>query len=99
MTGLANRPVDRRLLVGVLAVMFIIAVAIGGNGMLRVWEMQRELDTLERDITHLRAQTERLSQTVERLRNDPAYIEKLAREDLGYVRQGETVLKFPSQPK
>ena len=26
---------------------------------------------------------------------DPAYIEKLAREDLGYVREGETVLKFP----
>ena len=99
MTGLANRPVDRRLLVGVLAVMFLTAVAIGSNGMLRVWEMRRELETLERDIVQLRAQTERLTQTVERLRNDPAYIEKLAREDLGYVRPGETVLKFPSQGK
>ena len=32
------------------------------------------------------------------LRNDPAYVEKLAREELGMVREGETVLKFPSQP-
>ena len=32
---------------------------------------------------------------MERLRNDPAYIEKLAREEFGYVRPGETVLKFP----
>jgi cell division protein FtsB len=32
---------------------------------------------------------------VDRLRTDPAYIEKLAREELGYVRPGETVLKFP----
>jgi cell division protein FtsB len=43
----------------------------------------------------LRARTEALTRTVDRLRTDPAYIEKLAREDLGYVREGETVLKFP----
>src|SRR5207237_13003 len=36
-----------------------------------------------------------LPRTVDRLHTDPAYIEKLAREDLGYVREGETVLKFP----
>ena len=33
---------------------------------------------------------------MERLRHDPAFIEKLAREEFGYVRPGETVLKFPS---
>jgi cell division protein FtsB len=33
---------------------------------------------------------------VDRLRNDPLYIEKLAREEMGMVREGETVLKFPS---
>jgi cell division protein FtsB len=38
-------------------------------------------------------------QTVDRLRNDPHYIEKIAREDLGLVRQGDTVLKFPSQER
>ena len=52
---------------------------------------------MERDLVTLRARTEELTRTVDRLRNDPAYIEKLAREDLGYVREGETVLKFPSQ--
>lgn len=99
MTGAASRPLDRRLVIGVLAILAVIGLAVGANGMLRVWEMQRELEVLERDIVQLRAQTTKLNQQVERLRNDPAYIEKLAREDLGYVRQGETVLKFPSQPK
>ena len=99
MTGIANRPVDRRIVLGVLGVLAAVGLLVGGTGMLRVWEMRRELATLERDIATLRAQTEKLNQTVDRLRNDPAYIEKLAREDLGYVRQGETVLKFPSQPK
>ena len=95
----ANRQLDRRLVLGVLSLLLVIAVAIGATGMMRVWEMRRELETLEREIVQLRAQTQKLNQTVERLRNDPAYIEKLAREDLGYVRQGETVLKFPSQQK
>ena len=74
-------------------------VAVGANGTMRVWQMQRELATLEQEIVRLRAQTQTLTQTVERLRNDPLYIEKLAREDLGYVREGETVLKFPSQSR
>src|SRR5207247_8231189 len=44
-----------------------------------------------------RARTAELTRTAERRRTDPAYIAKLAREDLGYVREGETVLKSPSQ--
>ena len=99
MSGGADRQLDRRVVLGVLGVLAVGGVAIGANGMMRVWEMRRELETLERDIVQLRTQTQKLSQTVDRLRNDPAYIEKLAREDLGYVRPGETVLKFPSQRK
>ncbi len=55
------------------------------------------MQTVERDLTTLRAQQEHLARTVDRLRNDPLYIEKLAREEMGMVREGETVLKFPSQ--
>ena len=86
--------------------MFLVAVAlvvggiaVGANGTMRVWQMQLELASLEQEVLRLRAQTQTLTQTVERLRNDPLYVEKLAREDLGYVREGETVLKFPSQSR
>jgi cell division protein FtsB len=71
----------------------------GGSGVLRVRAMQQEIRQLEREVTTLRTQTEKLTATIDKLRNDPAYIEKLAREDLGYVREGETVLKFPTKPK
>ena len=81
-----------------VAAIVIVTVALGAYGtraILKVSEMRRELHTMERDLVTLRARTEELTKTVERLRHDPAYIEKLAREDLGYVREGETVLKFP----
>ena len=82
---------------GVAAIVIVVLAlsAYGTRAVLRVSEMRREIDAMERDLVTLRARTEALTRTVDRLRNDPAYIEKLAREDLGYVREGETVLKFP----
>src|SRR5207247_2354934 len=97
---LPHRPVSGRPRAFGVAAVLLVAVGLGAYGMravLKVSEMRREMDTMERDLVTLRARTDELTRTVERLRNDPAYIEKLAREDLGYVREGETVLKFPSQ--
>ena len=68
----------------------------GGHQMLRVRAMRGEIAAMERDLVSLRARTTELSRTVERLRNDPAYVEKIAREELGYVRPDETILKFPT---
>ncbi len=90
---------SRRLVITGVAVVVAAGLVVGGNGVMRVLAMRRELHTLEADVARLRTQAETLSRTVDRLRNDPAYMEKVAREELGYVRQGETVLKFPSQGK
>jgi cell division protein FtsB len=87
-----------RPLAGGLALAVLVSgLAIwGGTGLARVWRLQREMQTLERDLVTLRSRTQELSQTVERLRHDPAFIEKIAREELGWVRPGDTVLKLPS---
>ena len=90
---------SRRLVLTVMAVVMVAGLAVGGNGFYKVRQMQRELDVLEKEIVQLRARTVELTRTVDRLRNDPAYIEQRVREDLGWVRDGETVLKFPSQKK
>ncbi|MGH7390300.1 MAG: septum formation initiator family protein [Candidatus Rokuibacteriota bacterium] len=91
---------SRRVLGAGAAVLLATALAVYGvNGLLRVRAMHREIEAAERDIEALRTQTERLSGTIDRLRNDPAYIEKLGREEHGLVREGETVLKFPPKAK
>ena len=92
-----NVRAPRTALVAGLALLFGGGLVVyGGAGVLKVRAMQAEIQQLERDLQALRAQTQKLTATIDRLRNDPAYIEKLAREDLGYVREGETVLKFPA---
>ena len=79
-----------------------LAVALAVFGVkesVRAWQMRHDMHAVEREVQSLRAKQAELTRTVDRLRNDPLYIEKLAREEMGMVREGETVLKFPSQPR
>ena len=86
----------RRVGSGAIALLTLGLGVYGGNQVLRVTQLRRQVDAVERDIVALRARAEELTRTVDRLRNDPGFMEKLAREEFGYVRPDETVLKFPS---
>jgi cell division protein FtsB len=91
-----------RLRAAVIAAVAVVAVVMGAwgvNGALRARTLQQEIDATEREIGALKAQASRLAETIDRLRNDPAYIEKLAREEHGLVREDETVLKFPPKQR
>jgi cell division protein FtsB len=91
---------NRRLAgAGAVVVAAVVFGAWGVSGLVRIRALEQEIAAAERDIAALRAQAERLAEAIDRLRNDPAYIEKLGREEHGLVRQGETVLKFPPKPK
>ena len=82
----------------ILMVVLAVGLAVFGvKESVRAWQMRRDMQTVERELGALRAKQAELTRTVDRLRNDPLYIEKLAREEMGMVREGETVLKFPSQ--
>ncbi len=94
--------VQRRFLAGIFLALFAVLAVVSAAFF---WETRRELQrhreveaanrlVLERKEAELRAQEERL----ERLRTDPAYVEKAIREGMNYVRPGETVYRFESVP-
>ena len=87
----------RRLGIVAMVELAVVLAVFGVKESVRAWQMRRDMRAVERELTTLQAQQADLTKTVERLRNDPLYIEKLAREEMGMVREGETVLKFPSQ--
>ena len=89
---------SRRLVGGAVVVLIALGLALyGSSSLVRLFQMRAEMEAMEKDVATLRQQTEQLSATVHRLRTDPSFVEKLAREDLGFVREGDTVLKFPAQ--
>jgi cell division protein FtsB len=92
--------VNRRLLGALGGLVLVTAVATyATNGYVRVRQLRLEIDAMERDIAAMRARAGQLAQTIDRLRNDPDYLEKIAREEQGMARPGETILKFPSRAR
>ncbi len=93
----ANEPVDpgRKniltifLLIAII-LMFVYAV-FGSRGVLRIVQAEEQKHDLELQLADLEKQQEQLKETIEKLRHDKVYLEKLARTRLGMVREGELI--------
>ncbi|OGV47029.1 MAG: hypothetical protein A2X46_07615 [Lentisphaerae bacterium GWF2_57_35] len=57
-------------------------------------ELQRKEAILEEDIRLEEEMIKHLKVQQERLRSDPRFVEKIAREELGYAKPDETIFKF-----
>ena len=87
----------RALILGALAALVLSLGGFGLSGFFKVSRLMDEVHALERDLAALRTRSETLARAIECLRSDPLCIEQSAREDLGMVREGEIILKFPSE--
>lgn len=86
-----------KLLIGLLigtALALIYAPAF-----LRWAELQDHRAQLRAEVAYLSGENQRLYQETKRLREDPEYAEAVARREYGFVRPGETVVKFQKEPK
>ena len=83
------------LVVGICTIL-LGAALLGRDGFLAVIVNQRHLSELRGEVARLRDDNSLLQGQVRALRNDLASIERIAREDLGLVRPGETVYEFLS---
>lgn len=75
-------------------VWLFVTLFFGEMGLLRYVAMRNYSGQLESDLSALRNETASLREDIARLQHDPAKIEQLAREQLGYVRKGETVYQL-----
>jgi cell division protein FtsB len=57
-------------------------------------ELRQENERIKSKIEELKASNEKLLKTIETLKKDKLYIEKVAREELGMIKQSEKVYKF-----
>ena len=80
----------------VLAVI-VILIGVASAGVARRYLDQRaQIERLEQEVRSIEADRVRLEREIERL-NDPAYLERLARECLGMVRPGEIRFVVPDE--
>ena len=92
-----ERPYPPVLVAIVVSLLLLLAVA--GFGSYRDLEAARERQSLlESKIEATRQRNEELSRRVQRLQEDPAAIERLAREQYRMMRPDDVVIVLPAEP-
>ena len=96
-----RRLVTRRvMLIGlVFAVVLLGSFFFAEMGVPKYFEMRKHVQQLEQDIRELERTNGGLRTEIHQVQHDPARIEELARERLGFVRKGETVYQIVQEPR
>jgi cell division protein FtsB len=92
-------PVDvlqRTLPIGMLslALVAVPVLVLEPEGLPRLRGLQKELEGVRAESEALAREVSRLRVEVHALRDDPAAIERIARDQLGMVRKSEVVFQF-----
>lgn len=64
------------------------------GGLSRLRHLEAERDRADREVAQITQQIEQLRAEVARAKSDPAAVERIARDELGLVRQTEIVFQF-----
>lgn len=79
---------------GVSALVLVVLSAIyGGRGWMDLQELEVKQRSLEDLAFRLQQENEKHQEHLHRLAHDNSYVEKLAREQLGWIKPGETVYR------
>jgi len=79
------------LLISVVAVPILV---FSPAGLSRLRQLESERDRADREVAQVTRQIEQLRGEVARAKSDPAVLERIARDELGLVRQTELVFQF-----
>ncbi|MDH4186414.1 MAG: septum formation initiator family protein [Nitrospira sp.] len=82
----------------VACLLLLVSLVFGDMGLPRYLSMREHAHRLDVDLQELQRTTRLLRGEIDRLEHDPSKIEQLAREQLGYVRKGETVYQLVPSP-
>jgi cell division protein FtsB len=86
----------RALPLAILAVALVAVpvMMLSPSGLSRLRALREERTRTEEEISRLTQQIAGLRAEVERIKDDPAAVERVARDELGLVRQTEVVFQF-----
>ncbi|HEY8088774.1 MAG TPA: septum formation initiator family protein [Polyangiaceae bacterium] len=77
-----------------LALVAVPVLVLQPQGLPRLRGLQKELDQVDAENDELKRDVMRLRVEVQALRDDPAAVERIARDELGMVRRSEVVFQF-----
>ncbi len=91
-------PTRKMQLLFVCGVTFLGIWLFEATGIANYFKMTTELARMKQEIVELEKVNLALTEEIYQIETDPLALEKLARERLGYVRNGETVYQLVETP-
>jgi len=98
-----GRSVNSQRIIVLLYSVLLTAIGLGAGALFL--EARGEYDKLKQDqaasaakLSAARVRLQEQEMILERLRNDPVYVEKIIRMQLGYGKPGEYVFRFDPRP-
>ncbi len=80
----------------ILSIVSVPLAILDEQGLPRYRALKGELSEIERVNDRLRRDVEQLHREVDGLRQDPAAIGRIARDELGMIRDDEILFQFPN---
>jgi cell division protein FtsB len=78
-----------------LVLVGLLAVGIfGDKGLVDLGQLRGELHRLNGEVERLKAENLALYRHIDRLRNDAAFVENVARQELGMIAKDELIINF-----
>jgi cell division protein DivIC len=79
----------------VLIAMISLGLAVSaGRTIVELWEQKGRVGEKERELTRVLTENKRLESQLTDMKN-PSYVERVARDQLGMVKEGETMVMLP----
>ncbi|MBV8775336.1 MAG: septum formation initiator family protein [Deltaproteobacteria bacterium] len=89
------RPKWLTLILGILLVALAFDAMLGPSSPRDLLVLRRHGSRLESERDRLRLDNAAVREQIAQLKSDDTYLQQLIRQDLGYVRPGELVYRFP----
>jgi cell division protein FtsB len=82
------------IIVSVVVVAVLTVLTFGDRGFLDVYRLYSMETARAKEVAEAQMKIDSLKAEIERLKNDTAYIERIAREKLGMAKKDEVIFKF-----
>lgn len=83
------------ILVSILSVCAVTAwLLFSPNGILTYYHLKQQIEAVKAENEQLKEENRLLQQKIDKIKNDPAYLEELARKEYNLLKKNELVFEF-----
>ena len=77
--------------------LMLLFIVFGENGLTDLYKLKMEKDNLSKKSDELKKKNISLYREIERLKNDPRYVEDVARKELGVIGKDDVIIKVKKE--